>query len=678
MKTFKRLIYLSSLLALTMTPMARVVNAQDIPFKTTLEGGVKVSYTTASKDTRSTLLLKPTGSADFSGDGIAIRIKNHIESGGGSPFFVFLNETDSDRVQAGTGTSTSYTLYHLDGTQESQSYRSGDNAIILPASFDGYIYLPYQSFGYVNGYGSGNGTFDYSTVYGFYIEINTYYDAFSNFSLGGLEKLQNNVATTLLDPTTLNDYTYGNYYCKDYNGEYINLEHKSVGGGEVTSDVDYGKVTLDGELNKGLQVSYIGAESDLIAQFGIVPTIRNYGTDCDSLAFRIKNHTSIATPITIGVKDRSAKTYSVNKTVGKNIFFKAKDNTLSINAWRSWDSAVVIPSGFDGWMIIPFALFNTVTAANTSDVRSIVFSTSVFKSYDAFTILTFGDITIIKSDASLTKLLTPSTLTEAQFNATYVKNTNTEYIRFTRYEEQTLVAEREGDVKYLETFTHVKTDAELNGEFPVWTGGSTLTTTLVDTYNNRKGMQVDIGAVIPNNNIYGSINVFPKYYVSDWNNWADGGENHDQKAEGVTCYLKNLSRKEIIMNLEFDEITKKNNKNVTERWNVQLGAMIMYYDINTNQEFIRMAKPAIVIPVNFEGYIRIDFSQYSVPVWCTDGDLQLDVSANMAGMYVTTDCSNNEGLSFVISDCGIYFNKTEISSFFEESENSIRSNMGRN
>ena len=125
-------------------------------------------------------------------------------------------------------------------------------------------------------------------------------------------------------------------------------------------------------------------------------------------------------------------------------------------------------------------------------------------------------------------------------------------------------------------------------------------------------------------------------------------------------------------------MSKVNGKNVAERWNVQLGAMIMYYDINTKQEFIRVAKPSIVIPVGFEGYIRIDFSQYSVPSWCTIGDMQLDLSATMSGFFVTTDCSNNEGLSFVISDFGVYFNNTSISTLFEESNISIRNNMEDN
>ena len=269
-------------------------------------------------------------------------------------------------------------------------------------------------------------------------------------------------------------------------------------------------------------MSYIGAESDIVSQFGIVPTIKNYGDDCLSLSFRIKNHTSISTPITIGVKNRKGTTYQVNKNVKKNIFFKTNDNIISINSWRDWDSAVVIPALFDGYMIIPFDLFNTVTAADKTDVRSIVFSTSVFKNYDAFTILTFGDIDIIKEDSSTLKLVNPSQLSNEEFASTYVKNLNEEYIRFTRYEEESLIATREGDVKYLETFSHVKDDAELNKEFPVWTGGSKFTTSFIipDTHTlftfvlEKKSSVFQMffcGFVNSNNSLFSIYNTSLKY-----------------------------------------------------------------------------------------------------------------------------------------------------------------------
>lgn len=645
-------------------------------FTSTLEGGVTVSYVTAPQNLTSALKITPNVSQDFSGYGLAFRIKNNILDGGGSPMFLYINETDSDRVAAKPGES--YYLYSLDGAENQVAFRDGDNAIVLPASFDGYIYVPYSGMQILDGYGNGNKTMNYSSIYAIYLEVNTYYDAFSNFSIGGVEILKDGKSQMVLDPSKLNDLTYANYYSKDYNGEYINISHKSVGSGEVSSDIDFDKLSLSKNLDKGLQLSYKGAESDISAQWAIAPSVRTLGTNANALSIRIKNQVSITTPITMALKNRRNVLFYVNKETGKNIFFKSLDGSLSINSWRDWDSAITIPANFDGWMILPIQLFKTGESVDPTDVKQIVFSTSIFKNYDAFTSLTFGDLQIIEKDNKVSSYIDMKSLDDEQFNQTFVKLLNEDYINFVRYEKSSLLAYRKGDVKYLERIDHVKDDTELNSEFPVWSGGSKLTNTLVETYGGNKGIQVDIGEVIANNNIYGSFDVFPKYYTEDWTNWSDGGETKDQDAKGVTCYLKNLSRKEITINLEFEEMTKKNNQNIAERWNVQLGAMIMYYDINTKQEFIRVAKPSIVIPVGFEGYIRIDFSQYSVPSWCTIGDMQLDLSATMSGFFVTTDCSNNEGLSFVISDFGVYFNNTSISTLFEESNISIRNNMEDN
>lgn len=51
----------------------------------------------------------------------------------------------------------------------------------------------------------------------------------------------------------------------------------------------------------------------------------------------------------------------------------------------------------------------------------ITFSTSVFKNYDAFTSLTFGDVQLIKQNSSVNALVSPSDLDDAGFESTYVK-----------------------------------------------------------------------------------------------------------------------------------------------------------------------------------------------------------------------------------------------------------------
>lgn len=269
-------------------------------FTSTLEGGVTVSYVTAPQNLTSALKITPNVSQDFSGDGLAFRIKNNILDGGGSPMFLYINETDSDRVAAKPGES--YYLYSLDGAENQVAFRDGDNAIVLPASFDGYIYVPYSGMQILDGYGNGNKTMNYSSIYAIYLEVNTYYDAFSNFSIGGVEILKDGKSQMVLDPSKLNDLTYANYYSKDYNGEYINISHKSVGSGEVSSDIDFDKLSLSKNLDKGLQLSYKCAESDISAQWAIAPSVRTLGTNANALSIRIKNQVSITTPITMALK----------------------------------------------------------------------------------------------------------------------------------------------------------------------------------------------------------------------------------------------------------------------------------------------------------------------------------------------------------------------------------------
>lgn len=71
----RKALWMTSICMLLLVPMASRAKADNVPFHTTLEGGVKVSYQQASSDLRSTLLLKPNNGADFSGDGVSIRIK---------------------------------------------------------------------------------------------------------------------------------------------------------------------------------------------------------------------------------------------------------------------------------------------------------------------------------------------------------------------------------------------------------------------------------------------------------------------------------------------------------------------------------------------------------------------------------------------------------------------------
>ena len=72
----------------------------------------------------------------------------------------------------------------------------------------------------------------------------------------------------------------------------------------MSSDIDFDKLSLSKNLDKGLQLSYKGAESDISAQWAIAPSVRTLGTNANALSIRIKNQVSITTPITMVLKNR--------------------------------------------------------------------------------------------------------------------------------------------------------------------------------------------------------------------------------------------------------------------------------------------------------------------------------------------------------------------------------------
>ena len=284
---------------------------------------------------------------------------------------------------------------------------------------------------------------------------------------------------------------------------------------------------------------------------------------------------------------------------------------------------MVIPVSFNGYVIIPldgFSLLGDVKddgILNLDNIYAMFFGVSL--KYDAFANYKLGDISLVKETETV--LITDlETLDELAFNEVFVKDYNGDKITLERLgkEVKPAPAKRIGDVKILEDFDY-QTSEEIKKEYPVWVGGSEVVNSL-----ENGGMKVEIGGVIPGNNIYASIDIFPKAKVSDWTDWKD--------AKGVTFYVKNLSPREITINLEFEEMTTTESGEVFERWNIKYGAMIMLQDVS-GAEFIVHAKPVFAIPIGFEGWVRIDFSQYWVPEWCTTGDLVLDLNSPITGFF---------------------------------------------
>lgn len=186
-----------------------------------LNGGVDVTFKADTSDGLATMLVKPQ-TLDWSGDGFILRIKEN--SGIQSFIDLRINETDSDRAKIKL--NAAFYLYDLDGNvTETTSGRSWNSYILLPANFDGYVYVPYSSLEFENGGGDNNLTF--ASVWGIYLGTSKQFDAYQNYSVGSIIIKNGDTYKTVLDPTTLDDTTYSSNYTKDIFGDFINIaRHK--------------------------------------------------------------------------------------------------------------------------------------------------------------------------------------------------------------------------------------------------------------------------------------------------------------------------------------------------------------------------------------------------------------------------------------------------------------------
>ncbi len=162
-----------------------------------------------------------------------------------------------------------------------------------------------------------------------------------------------------------------------------------------------------------------------------------------------------------------------------------------------------------------------------------------------------------------------------------------------------------------------------------------------------------------------SINRYGKLTI---NPTTDNWEN----ALGITFWVKNENPRPISFNIEFDEQERKG----LERWSLQGTRVkrIFVYDLNTKEEYGFNTEYDLYLPANFEGWVRIPFSEFEVPDWSllyghTDG--VLDLSKPHPTLYLTSNFRWNDNVSFKIDNIGIYYEEFEVGKLFDRTLPSI-------
>lgn len=394
--------------------------AVDTGFTGSLENAVNVTFTKSEEDLVADLLVIPDNS-DWTGDGVAFRIKNNT---GESYIAIYINEKDSDRVVLETGAT--YYTYDLQGVKKrTTSGRGWGNYIKLESNFDGYIYIPYSSFSIKAGFASGNDVMNYANVFGMYFETSAFYDSYQNYTIGEIQVLNGDVVKTVLDNSKQTSASYKNHYIADYNGKYINLNFT----GEI---LEPSKLPFEGTLNGGVDVTFKADTSDGLATMLVKPQTLDWSGD--GFILRIKENSGIQSFIDLRINETDSDRAKI-KLNAAFYLYDLDGNVTETTSGRSWNSYILLPANFDGYVYVPYSSLefengggdNNLTFAS---VWGIYLGTS--KQFDAYQNYSVGSI-IIKNGDTYKTVLDPTTLDDTTYSSNYTKDIFGDFINIARH-----------------------------------------------------------------------------------------------------------------------------------------------------------------------------------------------------------------------------------------------------
>ena len=585
-------------------------------------------------------------------DGVYVRIKNNDNNL--VNLLTNFNSRNNGRVTASAGKP--YYLYNADGLNKTQYAFSNSKQLTIPASFNGFLYLPISSYDQNTDW--SDVTFDATDLYAVYFE-----GVMSNIDFGDVFTKEVFIYNgSEIYPADLNNSFVVDWDCT-----------LTLNEGHLIPEVvefPYEEVTYVSQIEGGVQITCNrDEEHDTYALLDIVlPEVKDFSSAL-AITVRIKAISGDFPYFFRIIDEDNNVSHLPSKASGNKVKYYNGGQVVNAPTGGN-DHSFKYLSNLDGDLIIPVDVLEPFTAdkANLAKVKAFQIGIAVYYDYDFNAV--FGDIGYIVEDTKTQTIVLNTN--KVNFENTYQKSYAEQFIKIKQYFSPSSCPWI-GDVKLLNPLKY-DSDEELKMEITWNSGDNACTYRVMDD-----GMFVHIGP-FETGHTYGNymaLQMSEKGVYTDRKEWSRTVNEEKQYAKGITAYVKNLSRKEIGITIQFDEYTTQN---TYERWCIT-GYPAMYYawDVNTNAEYVFYCKSdQFQIPVGFEGYVRIPFESYRVPDWCqstpgVDNELDLDRWSGM--FYLTSDNTRFEDLEFFIKNVGVYFNETRRGSLFDNS-NTIKANMG--
>ncbi len=417
-----------------------------------------------------------------------------------------------------------------------------------------------------------------------------------------------------------------------------------------------------------------------------------------AITLYVKNVSLPTAQVSLSITDSNGTEYKSNTYNAKKLnavkFGNEQNSAVKVNLLKN-SEFFDVNYGFYGTVYIPYTELNRAANLTPSDVKSVKVGFGAQSlGYDSLEVdiqkvyvFNVADVTL-NSNGEQTAENKLVDFLELQTQDITVIGDTLELTKADEYDMDSLeynvahqgdLCERIGDVKVVHNFdlksglTALNSDGALHDR--LWTYSKMGQTC---TYSFEQSLAGNYGDMLkytlgvqqdPNvSNVYSSLHFNLDGDSQDWSG-----------AKGITCWIKNPAPTEYSMGFEIFLYNPKTD--LVEQYNLNsvksLYKTVYAYNVVTGEEFSYNTQTFIRIPANFEGWIRVPFSQYDAPNWSTlepyNNQGVFDTNNyRVVKMSFSRLLKSNFGSTLYFDNLGVYYNDFAVGGLFEQDKPSIK------
>lgn len=415
----------------------------------------------------------------------------------------------------------------------------------------------------------------------------------------------------------------------------------------------------------------------------------------------VKNVSLPTSQISLSVKDSQGKAYASTTFNAKKVnaveYTENGNVATELNLLKN-SEFIDVPYGFYGTVYVPYTALNRDEGVTPADITSVSVGFGAQSlGYDSLEVdiqkvYVFGvhDVTL-DGDGAETARNTLVDFSELQTSGVAVEGDTLTLSKASEYDMDSLEnfygnagvsCKRIGDVKIVHNFDLnadlVALNADEAAHDRLWTYskmGQTCEYSFETSgvANSGDMLKYTLGTQQDPNvsNVYSSLHFNLDNDAQDW-----------LGAKGITCWVKNPASTEY--SVGFEVFLYNTETETLEQYNLNsatsLYKTVYAYNTATGEEFSYNTQTFVRIPANFEGWLRIPFSQYDAPNWSTLAPY------NNQGVFDTNKykvqkisfsrlLKSNFGSTLYFDNLGVYYNDFSVGGLFETEKPSIKASL---